>query len=296
MCRWAYVRGGPCNLLTLLSCTTAWLTAEGNPPHTVAFSELTPPFVKVNPQTMERTQRQVVVFRKRAIRQKGLISLERYKPWRANWRLTLPDACFFRKWYDRDIHVKRLMTRRALHYIDKLLIWDRPCPGLPTLHNRGHPTRPPYYLLLHTGKWKATRGAYNQPELTRTFLEWSKGDIQFKVFYSLSLYDTKSLCQCCSVRYTKQIQHVTLYIKLWKNVTCQQTFTLSNKRKITRVWILTIYFHHALNSIFFTNKSYVSLMQRNSVKHFRIDNSKNYWRMWLLLSYAPNMRLLGLKF
>ena len=119
MCRWAYVRGGPCNLLTLLSCTTAWLTAEGNPPHTVAFSELTPPFVKVNPQTMERTQRQVVVFRKRAIRQKGLISLERYKPWRANWRLTLPDACFFRKWYDRDIHVKRLMTRRALHYIDK---------------------------------------------------------------------------------------------------------------------------------------------------------------------------------
>ena len=46
---------------------------------------------------------------------KELISLERYKQswWRAIWRYTLPDARFFRKWYDRDIDVKRLMTRRA---------------------------------------------------------------------------------------------------------------------------------------------------------------------------------------
>ena len=39
---------------------------------------------------------------------------------------------------------KKTDDTTSIHYMDKLLIWDRSCPGLPTLHNRGHLTRPPY--------------------------------------------------------------------------------------------------------------------------------------------------------
>ena len=39
---------------------------------------------------------------------------------------------------------KKTDDTTSIHNMDKLLIWDRSCPGLPTLHNRGHLTRPPY--------------------------------------------------------------------------------------------------------------------------------------------------------
>ena len=116
------------------------------------------------------------------------------------------------------------------------------CQGLPNLHNRGHLTRPPYnycYTQVIERRQGVPITNRNSPEHSLSGLRAIYSSKYFirnhctipKACVNVVLLDTQNKYNILQTeKYLGYIIYQTV-----KNVTCEQTFTLSNKRKITRV-------------------------------------------------------------